>query len=71
MRCTDIFEGAGVIDGIDHQYSSCPFIVGLGNVLEAFLAGGVPNLQFDPLLSDGDGFYLEVHSDGGDVVGSK
>jgi hypothetical protein len=45
------------------------FVVGIGDGSEAFLPGGVPDLQFDVLAVLGlHRFEPEVHANGGHVV---
>lgn len=55
-------EGGAVIDCVGHYDAHCSFVVGLGDGLEAFLAGGVPDLHADLLAIDLYGFDLEVYA---------
>lgn len=62
--------GKGVSPGdiVDKESPDGTSIVRSGNGSEILLAGRVPDLQFDALISNGDGFSSELDSDG-DVVG--
>lgn len=64
-------EGSPIIDSIDHNDAHCPFVVGLRDGLEAFLAGGIPDLQSDLLAVNVDRLDLEVDADGGQVRGHE
>ena len=44
----NIVEGGAVIDCISEHYPHGSPIIGLRDGLKSLLAGGVPNLQFDP-----------------------
>lgn len=55
-------EGGAVIDCVGHYDAHSSFVVGLGDGLEAFLAGGVPYLHADLLAIDLYGFDLEVYA---------
>lgn len=68
---TDVLEGSGIVDRVDHYDASCALVIRLGNVFESLLASRVPDLQLNPFVSDSDCLDLEVHSDCGDVVGPE
>ena len=62
-----ILEGDSICDG-EGEYDACrSLVVGLGDVLEAFLASSVPDLQFVLLVLEVDGLDLEVDPDRGHV----
>lgn len=53
-------ERITIVDGIRHNNAHGPFVVGLGDCLEALLAGCVPDLHADALTVGFDCFYFEV-----------
>lgn len=60
-------KGGPVRDGIGEDNASGALIVSLGDVLEAFLACCVPDLQLVLAIAYGHGLDFEVHSNGGNV----
>jgi hypothetical protein len=54
-----------VSDIIDKDDAVSSFVVGSSDGLEAFLAGGVPDLQFDCAAVGFECSNLEVYTDGG------
>jgi hypothetical protein len=46
-KVIDVLEAFLFGDIVDDEYGMCPLIVGACDGPEAFLAGGVPDLQFD------------------------
>jgi len=62
-----VMEGGrfGHIEGDDESLG--PPVVGPGDSVEAFLAGSIPYLEFDPSLAEGCDFFAEVDADGGDI----
>jgi hypothetical protein len=65
---TDILEGLAVIHGIDQDYARRPLIIIIGEVAVAFLAGGIPHLQFDVFAVDHHRLDFEVDAHCGDVA---
>ena len=57
-------------DIVDQQGSDGATIVGASDRPEVLLTGGVPDLEFDVLIIDGDSFCSELDADG-DIVGDS
>lgn len=64
----DILKGLFVIHPIGEDDATGSLVVGLRDIPKAFLSGGVPDLQSNLGIIDGDGFDLEVDADGGHVA---
>ena len=64
----DVLEGLFIIDGISKDDSSSSFVVGLSDISESFLSGGVPDLKFDFRIINVDCFEFEVDSDSGYIA---
>ena len=56
----DIIKAGAVVDSVGEDDAHSPSIVGLGDGLEAFLPGGVPDLKFDSGVAHIDDLGLEV-----------
>ena len=50
-----VFKGFGIGDVVDQDDCVGSLVVGFGDASEAFLACGVPDLQFDVVLADEEG----------------
>jgi hypothetical protein len=58
-------------DVVDEQGADGAAVVGTGDGAEVLLACGVPDLQFDGLVANGDGLGAELHPDGDVVRGPR
>ena len=63
----NIIEGVFLVYGIGHDDARGSLVIGLGDVFEAFLPGGIPDLHSDFGIIDHHLLDLEVYSDGGHV----
>ena len=57
-------------DVVDQQGTYCTPIVGASDGSEIFLSCGIPDLEFNIFVFDGDGFGPELDPDGDIVSGS-
>lgn len=67
----NVRERSGIYDGINHEYASSALVVGLGNVLESFLASCIPDLHFEFFITHDQRFDFEVNTDGGNISVSE
>jgi len=44
------------------------FVVGLRDIFVALLPCSIPDLEFESVIFDCDGFDFEVNSDGGNII---
>ena len=58
----DVVEAGAIVDGVGKDDAHSSSIVGLGDGLEAFLPGGIPNLEFDSGVAHIDDLGLEVNA---------
>ena len=58
-----VLEGTHIYEWEGEENAWGSSVVGLGDVSEPFLAGGVPDLQFDGFIVVGDNFGLKIDSD--------
>ena len=59
---SDIIKGLFVSAVIDEDDAHSSFVIGLSDGSESLLASCVPNLQFNKLIINVDGFNLEIDS---------
>ena len=56
----DVVKGGLLGAVVNEDDAHGALVVGLRDRPKSFLAGGIPDLEFDSLVLDGDGFDLEV-----------
>jgi hypothetical protein len=64
----DVLKAELICEIEDKEDALAASVICAGDGSEAFLAGGIPNLELDVLGVDLDGFEAKVDADGGEVV---
>jgi hypothetical protein len=63
----NILKCFSFVDGVGENDAHGSSVVCLGDCFELLLASCVPDLETYFMVSDSDGFYLEIYSDGGEM----
>ena len=64
----NVAERSAIRNGVGKHDPCGTFVVGLRNISESLLTGGIPYLHFDSFIVNVQHFYLEVYTDSGDIV---